>query len=166
MKSFLVATATAVLGAFVAGAVGCGSPFSAASPGTDGGTQSDVTAQDAFTQDGAADGSTAGDGSAADASTSSIVYVAYNGKDTNSGLDPADPVKTIGQGLLVAAKLSGVPTVEVCGSASNPYTEGLLEIGKDLVLQGGWDCAFQTRNPKANPTVVNNNGAALSGGSR
>ncbi|HEX8796056.1 MAG TPA: right-handed parallel beta-helix repeat-containing protein [Polyangiaceae bacterium] len=105
-----------------------------------------------------------GDAMDAEASTGSTAYVSVNGADTNSGLDPSQPKKTLAAGLILAATLPGVPTVNVCaaraGTTSTPYTENLLAIGRDVRLLGGWDCTFQTRNPSMYPTVVNNGAPA------
>jgi hypothetical protein len=80
------------------------------------------------------------------------VYVAPSGKDSNSGLDPEHPVRTIKKGVQIAQGLVDagvvVPNVLVC---SGSYPEDSLHVGFDVGLYGAYNCstnpAMWTRAP-------------------
>jgi uncharacterized repeat protein (TIGR01451 family) len=67
-------------------------------------------------------------------------YVAPAGNDANSCLDSADPCATINT---VIAKASSGDTVYVAiGTYTGEDPNGVVTIGKDLILSGGWNTGF------------------------
>jgi hypothetical protein len=73
------------------------------------------------------------------------IYVAPTGKDSNGGLDPLHPVRTIKKSIEIAQGLVDggimVPNVLVC---TGSYPEDSLHLTFDVGLYGAYDC---TTNP-------------------
>lgn len=140
------ATALGVVMLALSASGGCGgSPFTsgASADGSTGDGSSSGGGDDAMPGEG-------GDGPAMVAGHT--VYVAPSGKDTDSGLDPQHPVRTIKKGVEIAQGLFEggvmVPNVLVC---SGNYPEDSLHVTFDVGLFGAYDCTTDPSNWKRAP---------------
>ena len=100
-----------------------------------------VLGADGSTRETGADGQTDGlDAADASAAPSTIYVSTVGGNDSNSGLSPSEPKKTIAAGILAAA--TGGLEVHVCKGA---YPESALNLTETVTLRGAYDCGDWTR---------------------
>ncbi len=143
MRALGFASAAALLSAILAlsASGGCGGDAFTAGPNADASTGDSSSSSSGGGDD--AMPSEGGDGPPM--VSGQTVYVAPNGKDSNGGLDPEHPVRTIKKGIDIAqGLLEGgvmVPNVLVC---TGSYPEDSLHLIFDVGLYGAYDC---TTNP-------------------
>lgn len=89
--------------------------------------------------------------------TDLALYVKPTGNDQSNGTTPALAKKTIG-GALGAASTTTTTLIRV---AEGVYLEGGLAMFSGVVLTGGWDATFTTRDPDQFVTVVDAGGAGF-----
>lgn len=141
MRALGLASATAIGAVMLAlsASGGCGGNAFTSGASVDGSTG------DGSSSGGGDDGMPAEGGDGPAMTAGHTVYVAQTGKDTDGGLDPQHPVRTIKKGLEIAQGLveGGVATPNVLVCSGN-YPEDSLHVNFDMGLFGAYDC---TTNP-------------------
>jgi hypothetical protein len=101
---------------------------------------------------------------------SGVVYASVEaGSDTNSGLSPAAPKKTLVAAIAAAIALDAGAEVHACAGT---YAETALDLNGAVSLRGAYDCATWTRTATfgyptfdhANDTIVENANPAVQSG--
>jgi hypothetical protein len=149
----------------------CGGPAFTAAPAADGGGTDAPSTTDGNPGDtGAKDGSPS-DGPIVlpDGAVPRILFVsADGGSDTNDGLTPTTPKKTIAAAVALAASIDAGVEVHACAGT---YVEVNLSVGSAISLRGSYDCASWTRTATfgfptfdgTNATIVQNGDAGAQG---
>jgi len=156
MERLLVARGACLAAVALSIPLACGSGFTAASSkGNDGGLEAgrdgalapiegpDGGSDRTLPEGGSSDGATPGEDGLESSVPETVVFVSNTtGDDTNVGIDPTRPKKTIVAGLAKALAIGAAASVEVC---EGTYVETALVLAGSIPLRGAYDCTSWER---------------------